>query len=106
MGLGLTPEALWRLTPRELEALSERYLSYHRHQDEQWALSASMFYNAHKAEEGRLLTPQDFMPGAKEDPDAIERERKAKLKEAEILLKLAQPIKLADVPDWAKARAN
>lgn len=106
MGLGLTPEALWRLTPREFEALSDRYLSYHRHQDEQWAMSASMFYNAHRGKDSRELKATDFMPGAKVDPDAIAREHRDRMKELEVTMMLARPVRVEDVPDWAKARAN
>ena len=67
---------------------------------------AAMFYNVHRGKDDRAKTAHDFLPDAKVDPGAAERERKAKQKEIEIALMLARPIKLEDVPQWARARAN
>ncbi len=94
----MTALALWFLTPREFEALSDRYLSHHRKQDEQWATMAAMFYNAHKPKEANALTVEDFMPGAK---PRVANRRHDKIA-LEAMMRVALPLKLEDVPDWAK----
>jgi len=62
MDLGLTDEEFWRLTPRELDALSKRTVARRDREDYQVALLCAVIANTAPRRRKRPFKPEDFLP--------------------------------------------
>lgn len=90
--LGLSLKEFWRLTPRQLRFLSERYAALRREQWAPFAMLASLYANVHRDEKKRPtpFSALDFMP-AEAEPEAEKEKTPDQIWYAATMWALAQP---------------
>lgn len=74
MGLGLTEERLWSLTPRQYRALQQQWISYQRAQVDMLAVLRADLHNGWMPrKDGRAWTAQEFGASGKPRRDNVRK---------------------------------